>query len=373
MCQLIGENESRNRYFVLGPLRVERAGLKVDIGGLKQALLLGALLLGENRAVSVDRLIDILWGEEASQRASATLQVYVAKLRRSLAGEDAHSDIETVRPGYRMTLDAARLDLVLFRTTVRAARALASGGHLDRAAESFSTALELCRGELLADLGGKPFLEEERAAFERDRLVAVADFHENELARGRHHEVTGELDRLASDHPYDERITALLMLSLYRSGRQTDALATFKRLRVTLGEELGVEPGPDIQDLEMRILDHRPELVTSPLRGRFDAAPTVTRTTRTAPPAHIRVDGVEVPLRRTVTTIGRMPDQAVVLQHPDVSRRHAEIRLNGDDYVLVDTGSTNGTVVNGRKISEYVLESGDIIEIGDSEIVFVGR
>lgn len=363
---------SRVKFHLLGPLRVEHDGVEVDIGGPKQRLLLAALLLAESRTVSVDRLIDLLWGESPRDRAQPTLHVYVAKLRKALSHPDETTGmIETVRPGYRVHVDSSNLDLIQFRSLSNEAREAMAMSDLERASGRFTEALALPKGPLLADLADEEFVLQEAYAFESTLLSVTADAYHCEIQLGRHGEVLGDLQRLTSGNPLDERLRYFLMLALYRSGRQVDALATYADLRETLAEELGIEPGPEVQDLELKVLNHDPVLAAPRFRSLIDdAPPTVTRSSRVASGAFLDLEGEEMPMSRLVTTIGRLPNSDVVIRDPDASRVHAEVRRTGQGYILIDLGSTNGTSVNGHIISTHLLESGDKIEIGDVEFRF---
>lgn len=361
------------RFSVLGPLRVERGGAEVDVGGPRQRLLLAALLLSANRTVSVDQLIDLLWGESPGDRAQPTLHVYVAKLRKALGSPTGGSGpVETVRPGYRIDLEPTQLDLLEFHATAGQAREMMALGNLDRASELFGKALSLPRGALLADLADEDFVRQEEFAYQRTLMSVTADAYDCDLQRGRHGEVLGDIERLAAGNPLDERICSLLMIALYRSGRQVDALASYARLRSTLAEELGIEPGPEIQDLELKVLNHEPALAAGQFRSHIEEAPpTVTRSSRVASAgACLILDGQEIALNRVVTTIGRLPDRHVVVRDTDASRRHAEIRRTAEGHVLVDLGSTNGTSVNGEIVSSHLLSDADEIEIGETTLRF---
>ena len=368
----MAEGGSGLRFGVLGPLRVERDGAEIDVGGPKQRLLLAALLLSANRTVSVDRLIHLLWGEAPNERAQPTLHVYVAKLRKALASsDDAGSPIQTVRPGYRLNVEPEQLDLLEFQDTAARARDAMSAGDLDKASRQFRRALELPRGALLADLSDEDFVYQETQAYERSLISVMSDAYDCELQRGHHAEILGDLQRLVSENPLDERLCSLLMIALYRSGRQVEALSTYSTLRKTLADELGIEPGPEIQSLELKVLNHDPMLATGSFRSHIDEVPpTVTRSSRIRSEAYLTLDGSRIPLSRVVTTIGRLPDRAVVVHDPDASRQHAEIRRTAEGHVLVDVGSTNGTAVNGKRISTHLLDSGDEIAIGDTVITF---
>jgi predicted ATPase/DNA-binding SARP family transcriptional activator len=237
------------RFGLLGPLAVAIDGEPVPLGGRKQRALLGALLLERNRPVSVDRLIDAVWGEAAPDTARNTVQVYVSQLRKLLP----EGALETVPPGYRLVAAPDAIDLFEFARLAEDGRSALAAGDAARAAETLRTAFELWRGPPLPDLDGVDAVAEV-ARLEELRLAATEDFVDAELALGRHRRLAGELERLVAEHPLRERLRAQLMLALYRSGRQADALAVYQRARRTLLDELGLEPGESLRQLERAIL-----------------------------------------------------------------------------------------------------------------------
>ncbi|MDQ4019786.1 MAG: winged helix-turn-helix domain-containing protein [Actinomycetota bacterium] len=226
------------------------------MGGTKQRALLALLLLNANRVVSTDRLIDQLWGETPPATAATALQGHVSALRKAL-GADA---IGTRRPGYVLHADPAQIDLGRFELLRAAARAALENGDPGAAAERLLEALALWRGEALADIGLEPFAQAEAARLEDARLGALEDRIDADLMLGRDSELVGELERLVAAHPLRERLRAQLMLALYRSGRQAEALDAYQRARQTLVSELGIEPGPALRDLERLILAQDPAL-----------------------------------------------------------------------------------------------------------------
>lgn len=365
-----GMNEGL-RFSILGPLTVERSGHDVDIGGPKQRLLLAVLLLSANRPVAVDRLIQVLWGDSAGSQAQSALHVYVAKLRKALgSGANREGLIQTVRPGYRIVVDASQLDLLEFTDLVSSARQTMAADP-STASSLFGRAIALWQGPFLADIADNEYVNDRSHEFERDLSTAMIDRYECDLLLGRHSEVLGELERAAREDPFNERLCGLLMVALYRSGRQVDALDAYGRLRRGLAEELGIEPSPAMQDLELQILDHAVPDV--PMRGPEApdvALPTVTRVSRSVATGILELDGERIPLTRSVTTIGRSPDRTVVVSDLGVSRRHAEIRRTDPGYVLVDVGSTNGTSVNDHRVANHLLASGDRIRVGDAILTF---
>ena len=237
------------QFRILGPLEVRRDGALVDLGPRKQRAVLALLLLNANRVLSTERLIDELWGDTPPETARSALQVYVAGLRKALGGEG--SALRTSTPGYVLDVEPGALDLDCFSALRAEARAEADDAHRS---ELLREALELWRDTPLADLSGEPFTATAVAPFEEQRLQAVEERIDADLALGRHTVLVPELEALVAEHPYRERLRAQLMLALYRSGRQAEALAAYQAARRTLGEELGLEPGPELRDLEGAIL-----------------------------------------------------------------------------------------------------------------------
>ena len=233
-------------FRVLGPLEVVADdGTPLALGGGKPRALLAALLLEPNRVVSTDRLIDALWGDDPPASGAAALQVHVHALRKALGAER----IATRPPGYALVVQSGELDSERFE-------ALAGDGALDEA-------LALWRGPALADLADEPFARSEVARLDERRLAVLEDRFERELDAGRHAAVVAELDGLVAAHPHRERLQALRMLALYRSGRQADALAAYREARAAL-DELGLEPSSELRALERRMLEQDPELDAAP-------------------------------------------------------------------------------------------------------------
>ena len=228
----------------------------LTLGAPKQRALLAFLLLNANAVVPRDRLVDVLWGTAPPQSAVSSLQVYVHGLRKVLGAER----IERHGAGYRLQLEPEELDLARFERLVeRAAGALTSGRAQD-AAEDLRRALDLWTGEPLADLAGEPVHDTEAPQLEERRLRAIELLHDAALSLGDHDALVPELEGLIAAEPYRERFRVQHALALYRAGRQVDALAAIRTARELLVEELGVDPGPDLQELERRILRHDPLL-----------------------------------------------------------------------------------------------------------------
>jgi predicted ATPase/DNA-binding SARP family transcriptional activator len=237
-------------FHVLGPLEVVHDGEPVMLGAGRQVLLLSCLLVHANEIVSRDLLIDALWGEQPTATAGNAVQVQVHALRKRLGQER----IATEGPGYRLRVEPGELDLERFERLVAHGRSELASGEADAAARTLGEALALWRGPALADVVYEPFAQVEIARLEELRLAALEERIEAELALARHHDLVPELEALVSANPLRERLQRQLMLALYRSGRQPEALAVFQRARRTLRDELGLEPSPDLQTLQQAIL-----------------------------------------------------------------------------------------------------------------------
>jgi YVTN family beta-propeller protein len=267
-------------FRILGALEVWDGRNPVSIDAPKQRALLGALLLHPNETVSAERLIDELWGERPPATAGKVVQTYVVQLRRTL-GRDL---IETRPPGYLLRIDEDALDAARFRTLATEARRLATAGHDERARTLYGEALALWRGPPLADVTFESYGQNELDRLEEERLRVVVERIDCDLALGRHDELVPELDALVKRHPLHERLRAQLMLALYRSGRQGDALAAYQDARHALAEQLGLEPGEPLRQLERQILNHDPALqwALAPATARATARVSRRRRTWTA-------------------------------------------------------------------------------------------
>jgi YVTN family beta-propeller protein len=226
------------------------------LGGPKQRAVLAALLLHRGEVVSTDRLIDETWGERPPESAVKSVQVYVSNLRKALGD----GFLVTRGRGYLLEAEHGRLDVDRFETLVAEGREALTEGNPQLARDRLREALALWRGRALADFAYEPFAQREAARLEEDRLAALEDRIDADLALGRHAALVGELDALVREHPLRERLQAQLMLALYRSGRQADALECYRRARRERIDELGIEPGRELQELERAILAQDPEL-----------------------------------------------------------------------------------------------------------------
>ena len=236
-------------FRILGPLEVVDDGRPVVLQRGKQLALLAYLLLHPNELVSADRLIDALWGERPPPTAAKILQNAVSQLRRAL-GDDR---LVTQAPGYRFRLEQGELDLHRFEQ-------LAQEGRTKRDARVLRDALAIWRGEPLANLRDEPFAQNAARQLEETRLSVLEDRIDADLAAGRDVVLVPELEELIAREPLRERPYGQLMLALYRDGRQADALETYQRARKVLSQEVGLQPGPQLQELERRMLNQDPAL-----------------------------------------------------------------------------------------------------------------
>ena len=242
-------------YRLLGVTEAGLNGHTLDIGGQKQRALLAILLLSANKPVSRDVLVDRLWGEHPPAGAQHTLEVYVSRLRKTLEPA-AGRQVVLTRPGaYLLRATGEHIDVRRFERLAGEGRRALAGNAPGRAAADLREALALWRGEPLADISHEHFAQAEIARLEELRASAVEDRMEADIALGRHADVVGELGALVAAHPLRERLYRLLMIALYRCGRQADALAVYQSARGVLVQELGIEPGPGLKLVERAILE----------------------------------------------------------------------------------------------------------------------
>ena len=269
-------------FRILGPLEVLSDGQAVDLGGAKQRTLLAVLLLDANHVVSMDRLVDALWEDEPPETATKALQVYVSGLRKLIGKER----LQTRAPGYLLGVARDELDLERFRE-------LQEDG---RPAE----ALALWRGPPLSDFAHSRFAQAEIARLEDLHLACLEERIEQDLHARRYAELTGELEALIAEHPLRERLRGQLMLALYRSGRQAEALDAYQAARRALVDELGIEPGRELRELHQRILNQDPALDLSP---EVEAEPREPEPPEAPPDAGVLPAAFPREARKTVTAV----------------------------------------------------------------------
>jgi DNA-binding SARP family transcriptional activator len=258
-------------FCLLGPLVVRRGETVVPVPRGNQRALLATLLLDANQVVSVDEIAEILWEDAPPPSAVLTIRNYVRRLRHAL-GDDGRSRISTQPAGYLIRVGADELDVSRFQAALESARAAARGGSWDQAAARARTALSLWRGEPLADVESDALALREVPRLAEMQLQTLETRIEADLHLGRHTEVTAELKHLADAHPLREHLQAQLMLALYRSGRQGEALAAYRQARQMLVGELGTEPGAELREMHQRILAADPALAV-PEPARITATP----------------------------------------------------------------------------------------------------
>ena len=257
------------RVRLLGPVDVMVDGGPEPVRGLRRRAVLATLALRSGEIVSTDRLVDAVWGETAPTTAPNTLQSHVSYLRKMLRGR---ARIVARPPGYVLNLEDDGTDVQLAERLLRQGTQSADPV---RGARALGEALALWRGNALADVRGSAWLEEQAAALESLREQIKRGLFEARLAAGELGQLVRDLEQMAADHPLDEQIHAQLVTALYRSGRQADALAAYQRLRFTLADELGIDPGPALRDLETAILRQDPSLDT-PTPAAGPRAPTLS-------------------------------------------------------------------------------------------------
>jgi predicted ATPase/DNA-binding SARP family transcriptional activator len=256
----------RPPYRLLGSVAACGEGRAADLGAPKQRLLLALLLLNANTVVSRESAVDSLWPDDPPEQSRNALQVYVHNLRGAI-GRDR---IVTRGTGYLFRAETDEIDAARFERRFSEGRAALAGGDAEQALALLDEALELWEGEPLADLPFVPFVSVERERLEQLRMLAEEQRFEAQLALGDEVEIVPALSAFLGEHPFRERAWGQLMRAFYRAGRQADALETYRRARTVLDRELGVEPGPDLRELERAILRHDPSL--APERQAMPAA-----------------------------------------------------------------------------------------------------
>jgi DNA-binding SARP family transcriptional activator len=241
------------RFEVLGPVRGWHGDAELDLGSPQQRAVLAMLLLARGRQVSLDGLIDGLWEEDVPRSAAGTVRTYVSRLRRRV------DSIESIGDGYVLRLGSAVLDLDEFEQRLSEARGVRGRHDAAHAARLLHDALGLWHGTAaLAGIPG-PYADSRRVPLTELHLAATEEKLAADIALGDHAGAIAELRALLAEHPFRERLTELLMLALYKSGRQAEALYVFDDVRHSLSEELGIDPGPSLQTIHRRVLqaDHR--------------------------------------------------------------------------------------------------------------------
>jgi SARP family transcriptional regulator, regulator of embCAB operon len=366
------------RFGMLGPLQMSANGTDVPLGAAKQRAVLAMLVINRNRPVAIDSLIDAAWEQRPPPEARASLHAHISKLRRlmSNSGVDPAGVLVSAQPGYRLNVPDEACDLGRFVIEHKEGIKAAAAGRFEHASRHLSAALAEWRGTVLEDLRDFQFVEAFAAALAEDKLVAQTVRAEAEIACGRTHSIIGELEVLVAAHPYREPVWAQLITAYYMEERQHDALDAYRRLKTTLADDLGIDPGPTLRGLHERILRQQPLDIKLAARDTAKrAAETLKRRTKVSEQsavAQLRDSaGRRYPLRGTATRIGRLSDNDIVLDDATVSRYHAVIVDTGTSFVITDLGSANGVDVADQRIrTSATLADGDHIRIGGHEFTF---
>ena len=256
---------------LFGQLEAADGGVALAVRGAKQRALLALLALHRGEPVSADRLIDALWGDGLAAKPANALQAQIGQLRRTLGA----GAIVTTEAGYALAVGPDEVDVVRFEQLVAKGRRLAEAGEMAQASAALGEALGLRRGEPLAEFAYAGFADTERAQLDELTLMAIETRAGADLVLGRHGELAGELEAQCRQHPLRERLWELLILALYRPGRQADALRAYTEVRDRLAGELGIDPGPALRELQARILAQDPSLAAAapaPVRAAAPAA-----------------------------------------------------------------------------------------------------
>jgi YVTN family beta-propeller protein len=364
-------------FGILGPFEAIAGGRALPLGGRQQRAVLAMLACEVGHLVSVDRLIEGVWGDAAPAGAVTSVKTYVFHLREMLEPRRPRGSpatiLETVPGGYRLAIDPRRVDATRFEEQLGSGDAAMARGKTDEALAAYDHGLALWRGDVLADLTDCPFVAPVRARLDEQRLAALQSRIRAELDLGRHLAVVPELRTLIAEHPLREEFHAQLILALYRSGRQSDALAAYRKLRAVLVEELGIEPSPPLRELHSRVLAQDAALAWQSTRSvpattaRPKEGPTQGPTGRPLslpPPAHhrrTRLGALAVTMAVAAELLGGATIQA--WNAPAV----AEMLPANSVSVLDDAGSvlasipvgTNPTAVAASRDAIWVVNAGD--------------
>ena len=252
------------RLRILGPFHLEDGGQPITIGGARQRAVLADLVLHANEVVPSEQLLVELWGEDSPPGAANALQAAISRLRRVLP----EGRLITTGPGYMLRFFPAELDAAQFEQLTFEGRDALTAGAAAEAVQLLDQAMTLWRGQPLTDFRYEPFAQAEIARLEELQLACLEERNEARLALGLEGALTAELGRMVSDHPLRERLRGQLMLALYRSGRQAEALEAYQQFRSTLMEELGLEPSSALRELQAAILRHDPALAAGSAAAR---------------------------------------------------------------------------------------------------------
>jgi SARP family transcriptional regulator, regulator of embCAB operon len=370
--------DKRLEFGLLGPLEMSVDDVLVPSGTPKQRAVLAMLVINRNTPVGVEKLITALWEGWPPAGARASIHSYVSNLRKLLGGVgiDPRPVLAAAPPGYRLNIPDNTCDLGRFIAEKTAGMHAAAAGRFEQASKHLSTALAQWRGPVLDDLRDFQFVDSYATSLIEDKILVHTAKAEAEIACGRAAAVIAELEALTAEHPYREPLWAQLITAYYLTDRQSDALAAYRRVKTTLADDLGIDPGQTLRDLNERIL--RQEPLDAKKSAKTTAAGTVTVLDRRTmisgqkAVAYLQeASGRRYPLQSAATRIGRLPDNDIVLDNELVSRHHAVIVDTGTNYIINDLRSSNGVKVQYQQIrSAVTLNDGDHIRICDYEFTF---
>lgn len=371
--------DKRLEFGVLGPLEMSIDGELVPLGTPKQRAVLAMLVINRNRPVGVDALITALWEEWPPSGARASIHSYVSNLRKLVSGSgaDPRAVLAAAPPGYRLTIPENTCDLGRFIAEKTAGVHAAAAGRFEQASRHLSAALQEWRGPVLDDLREFQFADALATALVEDKILAHTAKAEAEIACGRASAVISELEALTVEHPYREPLWTQLITAYYLTDRQSDALNAYRRVKATLADDLGIDPGPTLRALNERIL--RQEPLDAKQNAQVTAAGTITVLDQRTMAAgqkviaylHDNASGIDYPVRSAATRIGRLSDNDIVLDSANVSRHHAVVVDTGTNYIINDLRSSNGVHVQHERIRAAApLNDGDHIRICDHEFTF---
>jgi DNA-binding SARP family transcriptional activator len=371
--------DTRLEFGVLGPLEMNIDGIQVPLGTPKQRAVLATLVINRNRPVGIDSLITALWEEWPPSGARASIHSYVSNLRKLVSGSgvDPRLVLAAAPPGYRLTIPENTCDLGRFITQKTAGVRAAADGKFEQASHHLTQALNEWRGPVLDDLREFQFVDSFATALVEDKIIAHTAKAEAEIACGRASAVIADLEALTLDHPYREPLWAQLITAYYLTDRQSDALNAFRRVKTTLADDLGIDPGPNLRALNEKIL--RQEPLDAKQNAKVTAVGTVTVLDQRTNAARQKVvaylhdiaSGHDFPLRSAATRIGRLSDNDIVLDSANVSRHHAVIVDTGTNFIINDLRSSNGVHVRHKRIRvASTISDGDHIGICDYEFMF---
>lgn len=357
---------------ILGPLEVTGSAGPAPFSGLKAKAVLALLALNAERPVTTQALVQMLWRDAPPASAANAVQVYIAAVRKVLA----HTQdiiVETLSGGYCLHAPPAALDRDRFMRAIDDAHTAMVQGDRNAAAEAYARALAESRGPALFGLYEFDELRVAGGMLDEIDLSVFAEHCANEIVLGRGAKMLPELEQRARKHPFREDLWYLLVLELYRVNRQTEALAALRSIRFTLADQLGVDPGRRLQELERRILQHDPALILILVEPGRTSTQSLAAHTDHHPKkrAHL-VDaaGRKVLLVDHPLIVGRAGNCDVVLTHRQVSAEHARITLSESEVIITDLSSKNGTTVNDELVDSAQVNDGDRVAFGGVEFTF---